>query len=290
MSKAASSGSLPMLPPSGARTIGSGGGTQVPLPLPLPPRMQQAKTTSMMPTGAMTWRPGSGSAPPVTVTGVAPWAMQSQSGRPPPFAPSKQMPTVTSASVPGSRPESSAQPAQSIEHTMQAFIEKLLPSPSDADEDGATSSWKLQQSALTPTLLPTLKFHDLVFGRDLGSGAFSTVRYARQIIREKTRDSWPEFAVKMISAKSMRENAYHASVIREMAMLQLFSHPGIARLVSAFRYNDAAYMVLEYASEGGKYLSILDLHLQASCVMPLMRNNMSLILRSMRIQTTVLVQ
>ena len=34
-----------------------------------------------------------------------------------------------------------------------------------------------------PTLLPTLKFHDLVFGHELGEGAFSTVRYARQIIR-----------------------------------------------------------------------------------------------------------
>ena len=34
---------------------------------------------------------------------------------------------------------------------------------------------------------PNLKFHDLVFGRDLGSGAFSTVRYARCITPGSTQ-------------------------------------------------------------------------------------------------------
>lgn len=28
------------------------------------------------------------------------------------------------------------------------------------------------------------------------------------------------------------------------------SHPGIARLISAFRYRDGNYLVLEYASKG----------------------------------------
>lgn len=32
-------------------------------------------------------------------------------------------------------------------------------------------------------LLPTLKFHDLVFGQVLGEGAFSTVKYARHITK-----------------------------------------------------------------------------------------------------------
>jgi serine/threonine protein kinase len=32
--------------------------------------------------------------------------------------------------------------------------------------------------------------------------------------------------------------------------VQLLSHPGVARLVSAFRYNRAAYLVLEYCGRG----------------------------------------
>lgn len=40
------------------------------------------------------------------------------------------------------------------------------------------------------------------------------------------------------------------SACREIAALHALSHPGIARLVSAFKYTDGYYLVLEYASQG----------------------------------------
>lgn len=43
------------------------------------------------------------------------------------------------------------------------------------------------------------RFHDLVFGHELGQGSFSSVKYARQITKGKSRSDWPEFAVKIIS-------------------------------------------------------------------------------------------
>jgi serine/threonine protein kinase len=61
--------------------------------------------------------------------------------------------------------------------------------------------------------------------------------------------------VKIIQAAKIATLNYRASVVREMAVLQLLSHPGVARLVSAFRYSDSAYLVLEYAAKG-------DLHSQ----------------------------
>jgi hypothetical protein len=81
----------------------------------------------------------------------------------------------------------------------------------DSDSSSVSVDWRKLQAAPTPTLLNTLRFHDLVFGRDLGSGAFSVVRYARHIVREKSRDEWPEYAVKVISAAKMNEHGYHAS-------------------------------------------------------------------------------
>ena len=69
-------------------------------------------------------------------------------------------------------------------------------------------------------------------------------------IQNKTQSSWPEYAVKIIHASKISELHYRSSVIREMAVLQLLSHPGVARLVSAFRYKSTAYMVLEYAAKG----------------------------------------
>jgi hypothetical protein len=37
----------------------------------------------------------------------------------------------------------------------------------------------------TLSVLPDLKFHDLVFGNELGHGAFSVVKYARRITKVK---------------------------------------------------------------------------------------------------------
>ena len=69
-------------------------------------------------------------------------------------------------------------------------------------------------------------------------------------MQNKSQSAWPEYAVKMIAADKIEALQYRSSVIREMAVLQLLTHPGIARLISAFRYKDAAYLVLEYASRG----------------------------------------
>jgi hypothetical protein len=120
------------------------------------------------------------------------------------------------------------------------------------------NEWSAQQAAVSPTLLPSLKFHDLVFGRLLGEGAFSSVKYARQITRDKTQSAWPEFAVKVVSSAKIAEHRYLSSVVREMAALQMLSHPGVARLVSTFRYRDSAYLVLEYAAKGDLHSYLID--------------------------------
>ena len=95
--------------------------------------------------------------------------------------------------------------------------------------------WSMTQLSPTPTLLPNLKFHDLVFGQVLGSGAFSVVKYARRIVKGTSRSGWEEYAVKVIGIKTIKENGYSRSVNREIAVLKHLEHPGVARLVSEFR-------------------------------------------------------
>ena len=102
----------------------------------------------------------------------------------------------------------------------------------------------------TPTLLPDMRFHDLVFGHELGAGAFSTVRYARHIAKGKTRSAWSEYAVKVVDTGKVAAQGYERCVAREIAVLRLLGHPGIARMVSAFRWREGAYLVLEYAAKG----------------------------------------
>ena len=60
----------------------------------------------------------------------------------------------------------------------------------------------------------------------------------------------PEYAVKIVSTKKITELGYERSINREIAILRTMSHPGIARLISTFRFRDGAYLVLEYASGG----------------------------------------
>lgn len=71
------------------------------------------------------------------------------------------------------------------------------------------------------------------------------------------RSEWPEYAVKVISTTRIEELGYEGSVSREIAVLRLLSHPGIARMVSAFRWRDGAYLVLEYASKGDLHTHIV---------------------------------
>ena len=73
---------------------------------------------------------------------------------------------------------------------MQSYIQRCLPAstttrPLTAEQQEAArlEDWNALQAAASPTLLPNLKFHDLVFGLVLGEGAFSVVKYARHITR-----------------------------------------------------------------------------------------------------------
>ncbi|EED86475.1 predicted protein, partial [Thalassiosira pseudonana CCMP1335] len=71
-----------------------------------------------------------------------------------------------------------------------------------------------------------------------------------QIVKERTRSNWPEYAVKIVSTQKIEELGYEQSINREIAILRTLSHPGISRLISSFRFRDGAYLVLEYASGG----------------------------------------
>lgn len=135
---------------------------------------------------------------------------------------------------------------------VRRYMDELKPPRTDGDDsdENGISSWARAQMSESPVLLPSLKFHDLVFGRTLGTGAFGTVKYARRIVRDRTRSRWPEFAVKVVSTSKIEELGYERSISREIAILRTMTHPGVARLVSSFRFRDGAYLVLEYGSGG----------------------------------------
>ena len=90
-----------------------------------------------------------------------------------------------------------------------------------------------------PRLLPTVIFQELVFGRDLGSGSFSTVRYCKHVQRGTPAARWPEYAAKVIRSELLSELHYEGAVRREIMVLRQLVHPGVARLVASFRWKCA---------------------------------------------------
>lgn len=205
------------------------------------------------------WSPGQGTAPPVTVTGVAPWAQ-----------PPRGLPVLPNVpyNYPAPETEILRKEKQSVDDVVSNAQTRLfgyICRCKGLSEDGGDASnsgtidWLAAQAAQTPTLLPDLKFHQLVFGRELGQGAFSIVKYARHIQPNKTRSQWPEYAVKVMSKRDLEAlgRGFQDAAVREIAALSVLSHPGIARLISAFRYTDSIYLVLEYAAAGDLHSYIM---------------------------------
>ena len=225
-------------------------------------------------TGVAPWAMGghgSRSNPPLAVTGVAPWAVKVPQGNRTTISRRKypllgvtrtvSTPLATNdlkivpkdatkcndnPSIGRKAPDQRDLPGISTSCRVLAYMEKIKP----PEEEKGISSWSKTQMGESPTLLPTLKFHDLVFGHDLGEGAFGSVRYARMIDRTKTRSHWPEYAVKSIATEKIKAMGYEAPIQREIAVLRVLSHPCIARMISSFRFRDGVYLVLEYASKG----------------------------------------
>jgi serine/threonine protein kinase len=245
-------------PPSSGRRVGiqSGGSDQ--------PLYEQSSPIAGF--AATPWNKSSGQAPPLTVTGVAPWAIKGTNSL-------QARRKISSAALTPKRDAHEAQLGsveEGIDKDFEStenlprlrgidivldYMERMKPQ----EEAEGASFWSKEQMAEAPTLLSNLKFHDLVFGHDLGVGAFGSVRYARLIDQSTTRSHWAEYAVKVISTEKICELGYEASVQREIAVLRVLSHPCIARLVSSFRFREGAYLVLEYAS-GGDLFNLLQKH------------------------------
>ena len=190
--------------------------------------------------------------PPLTVTGAAPWAISSSASKSkiPKISSSRRQPMMKQQTPPSSSMLVKSNTQKNMNDGLKQmldFIKKCKP------KNDVRSKEKDRLLAESPVLLPELKFHDLVFGKVLGTGAFSTVYYTRRILPKCTQSDWPEYAVKIVSTTTLREHAYEYNAWREMTILSSMVHPNIARLISTFRFKKGAYFVLEYANYGDLY-------------------------------------
>jgi serine/threonine protein kinase len=138
-------------------------------------------------------------------------------------------------------------PAASVD----ALLALLAPSSDDDTAAAAAGRAEAASMAAAPQLLPEdIGYQSLVFGDVLGSGSFSTVTAARVIARGAPPSAWRAVAVKRLRAATLAQRHYAAAAAREVAALRAVSHPGIARLVAAFRWRADVFLLLEHAPGG----------------------------------------
>jgi serine/threonine protein kinase len=211
------------------------------------------------------WK-GSSGVQPAVVTGVAPWAKQVAKANtlPPPPPPRLPTPALLQGSLAPIAQEKSEKIQIELSSTASSTNSSLIEVARKRFEEALLElSPPIMQSAnslvnptvsaalsRSPVLLPFLSFQDLVFGHELGAGSFSSVRYTKLIRKGLPASQWPEYAVKVISTKTINEMGYELAVRREIAVLSSLTHPNVTRLASAFRWRDGAFLVLEYCSGG----------------------------------------
>ena len=124
----------------------------------------------------------------------------------------------------------------------------------------SSKDWELALSEPVPTFLPDLRFHSLVFGRELGVGGGGRVLYARAVRKGSGLSNWAEYAIKEIGIMSVSvshedkitgpPNRKPSSILRELACLLSLSHPGVTRLVSFYRLPGRVHLCMEFCSRG----------------------------------------
>ena len=126
--------------------------------------------------------------------------------------------------------------------------------PDSADASGAqTAADALEAVSLAPQAEPlsdSVGSTDLIFERLLGNGSFSTVHSARVRRPGVPASQWRHVAVKRVSGATLTASRYVTACAREVAALRAVTHPGVARLVTAFRWHGDVCMVLELATGG----------------------------------------
>jgi serine/threonine protein kinase len=163
-----------------------------------------------------------------------------------PEAPPSLSPAATAAMRP---------PAASVD----ALLALLAPASDDNAADAAGRA-EAASMAQAPQLLPEdIGYQSLVFGDVLGAGSFSTVTAARVIQRGAPPSTWRAVAVKRLRAATLAQRHYAAAAAREVAALRAVSHPGIARLVAAFRWRADVFLLLEHAPGGDLHSTLASL-------------------------------
>ena len=106
----------------------------------------------------------------------------------------------------------------------------------------------------------SLSVLDVVFGKELGTGSFGTVKHAYKIVRGEPRSRWPQLAIKQIDKRhadvANREAKVMSALCHEGGVAR--RHPGLVLLVAPPFYSRShVLLAMEYCARGDLHTQIV---------------------------------
>ena len=144
----------------------------------------------------------------------------------------------------------SAAPHPQASPDVAHLLHRLRPLDADVAQAAAEALEAVSLAPQPVALSDSVGSNDLIFERLLGSGSFSTVHAARVRRPGVPASQWRHVAVKRISGATLTASRYVTACAREVAALRAVTHPGVARLVTAFRWHADVCLILELATGG----------------------------------------
>eukprot|EP01059_Diplonema_ambulator_P031128 TRINITY_DN5632_c0_g1_i1.p1 TRINITY_DN5632_c0_g1~~TRINITY_DN5632_c0_g1_i1.p1 ORF type:complete len:865 (+),score=323.08 TRINITY_DN5632_c0_g1_i1:2526-5120(+) len=148
----------------------------------------------------------------------------------------------------------------------QARLDEFLAKQEELVSHGTTEQQQLkllkaQRSALDPRApLPKSVNHHLrfVFGKVLGNGAYSVVKYCKRIEVEVPQSLWRGYAAKIISKKLIKDTNFDHQIEQEIRLLAHLDSPFISPLYAHFDDDRNIYIILEYCSNGDLFSNVFE--------------------------------
>ncbi|KAJ9451776.1 hypothetical protein DIPPA_55568 [Diplonema papillatum] len=98
----------------------------------------------------------------------------------------------------------------------------------------------------------------LVFGREIGKGSYSSVKYSKRIETSIPQSLWKSYATKVVCKKFITATDFETQIRQEIALLREFDHPNISPLYASFEDRKNIYIVMEYCALGDLFSAVFE--------------------------------
>eukprot|EP01065_Artemidia_motanka_P007508 TRINITY_DN13744_c0_g1_i1.p1 TRINITY_DN13744_c0_g1~~TRINITY_DN13744_c0_g1_i1.p1 ORF type:complete len:697 (+),score=204.04 TRINITY_DN13744_c0_g1_i1:735-2825(+) len=152
--------------------------------------------------------------------------------------------------------------SKEAEEDLDKYLETLRADRNVREDQRERMRQLEQERSRMPDRMPLPKAVDnhlhFVFGRILGRGSYSAVKYARRIEMDVPQKMWRDYACKVISKEHVKLTDAEQQIQQELRLLAELDHPLISPLFATFQDDRNLYVVMEYCARGDLFAVLFE--------------------------------